>query len=161
MVGFNAMKKILLVILFSFLYSFTLYGIPDVQMMRYIDKIEKKRSVTMDDGLLLITYMINKKAPKNFKQRLTLIKKQKLLPDDYEVKPGDRFTRGHLAMIIARYLNLKGSILYYFFPNRRYSYRLLVYHGLMIPNKSEFDNLSGEEFIEIIRRVDEFKTKRK
>lgn len=63
--------------------------------------------------------------------------------------------RGEAALMAARYLNLKGSLFYVLFGTERYAVRACAAAEIMTDDCSEWDTLSGEELLEIMRLTGE------
>jgi hypothetical protein len=63
--------------------------------------------------------------------------------------------KGVAARLLARYLGLTDSLLYDIFGSERYAFRACVAAGIMVADGSEWDAVSGEELLEIMRRVAE------
>jgi len=70
---------------------------------------------------------------------------------------GDTLTKGMLAKMTARYLDLGGSIMYSIFGTERYAFRACIANGIMRADGSENDIISGPELLEVIGRVSEIK----
>jgi len=121
-----------------------------------LDEIADKSKVTLDDALFMILLIKEKNQiayKGNFKQRLAAVEKLELLPKNFKGQETQNLRRGQLAMMLTRLLKLKGSILYNMFPGERYSYKLCAYHELMPQKKSEWESLSGDELLEVIRKT--------
>lgn len=65
----------------------------------------------------------------------------------------DPLRRGALALMIARHLDLRGTLLYSIFRTERYAYKVCVKNHVMESDGSEWDRLSGGELVEIMRKV--------
>jgi len=61
--------------------------------------------------------------------------------------------RGALALMIARHMDLRGTLLYSIFHSERYAFKVCVTNHLMDSDGSEWDRLSGGELVEIMRKV--------
>ncbi len=151
------MKKYLLLFLVFAIVSPMLVFTQNNTMFKYLNSIDKKNETTIDDGVILILYMLKKNVPASYNARIKLMKKLGFMDNSFSKKKNDRLTRGDISLMIAKVLKLKGSFLYNLFGTGRYSYRLLVYHNLMPISKSEWDSISGEELIEAIRLASEYK----
>ncbi len=67
--------------------------------------------------------------------------------------PNAPLRRGTLATMIARYLNLGDSLMYFVIGTGRYATTACVAEGLMEGTASEWDALSGAELIDIATRA--------
>ncbi len=123
------------------------------QEINFINGLTGKSSVTFDDGFRMYMYVL-RKAPGGFEANVRALKGMKLLKADrYEAtRP---FRRGMLALMVARHLKLKGSLLYLMFDTRRYAHRACVGERIMAVDTSEWDKLTGDELIEVMAIVSE------
>lgn len=62
-------------------------------------------------------------------------------------------TRGMVALMTAKYLDLKGSFMYNLFGSERYAVKACVDEDLMDEDSSENDLMSGAELIEVLGRI--------
>ena len=67
----------------------------------------------------------------------------------------DPLRRGEAAAMVARYFKLKQSLFFNIFDSDRYAVRACVAAGIMEEDTSEWDILSGEQLLEIMRRAGE------
>ena len=71
-----------------------------------------------------------------------------------------KLTKGMASLMMARYLNLKKSLMYNIFGTERYAYRACLADNLFSGYGSENDLMSGAELIELFSKVKEFKNGR-
>lgn len=62
-------------------------------------------------------------------------------------------TRGMVALMTAKYLDLKGSFMYNIFKTERYAVRACIDEDLMDGDSSENDLMSGAELIEVLGKI--------
>jgi hypothetical protein len=89
------------------------------------------------------------------------MKDNKWLPGSIHQNQVAPLNKGVISQLLANALELKGSILFSIFGTQRYAVRLMVYHNLMPPLSSEWEHLSGDELLEIIRLASDFQENRK
>jgi len=117
----------------------------------FINALGEKETATYGDAVTIFIYVANK-TPRGFSQDVGVLR-------DAGISSGMEYTadrplrRGIVARMVARHMNLKGSLMYMIFGTERYAYTACVEGGVMDPNGSEWDVLSGEELIEVISRM--------
>jgi hypothetical protein len=123
------------------------------QEINFINELSGKKVVTFGEGIKMYLYTLGK-APAGFEANVQSLKDLKLLKlKSYdENKP---LHRGMLALIVARHLKLKGSLLYLMFDTERYAHRACVADRIMDVSTSELDKLTGDELLEVMAIVSE------
>lgn len=123
------------------------------QEINFINELSGKKVVTFGDGIRMYLYTLGR-APAGFDANVQALKALKLLKAKTynEQKP---LRRGMLALIVARHLKLKGSLLYLMFDTERYAHRACVAEKIMDANTSELDKLTGDELLEVMAIVSE------
>jgi len=123
------------------------------QEINFINELSGKKVVTFGEGIKMYLYTLGK-APAGFEANVQAMRDLKLLKfNKYdENKP---LHRGMLALIVARHLKLKGSLLYLMFDTERYAHRACVADKIMDVNTSELDKLTGDELLEVMAIVSE------
>ncbi len=129
----------------------------DQKLVQMVDAIGSKPIASINDGIVMVLMLAGKQVPDNFNARLEAVKVLGLLPAKFDKKEDTVMLRGDLAMMVARYLKPGGSFLYAICAGGRYSYKLLVFHEIMPPYKSEWDAMNGEELLEVVRLAENFK----
>lgn len=129
------------------------------QGINFINTLGEKKVATYDDALQIFMMEMGKPsggftANKRYLDRYGITIKM-----DY--KKDHPLRRGILCKMIARYLDIKDSLFYLIFKTERYAFRACASRGLMDANNSEWDKLSGEELLEIMLKVSDFKDKEK
>jgi hypothetical protein len=134
----NMLKKIIL--------SITLFLLPllalaqNTEEIEWINKLDTKAIATFGDAKRLFYSTF----PDLSKQQSNTIKLLNQYKDDAPLK------RGMIAAIIARELNLKGSLFYMLTGLERYACRACIAEGIMSANSSENDLISGPELLDIM-----------
>ena len=129
------------------------------QGINYINNLGEKKVATYDDALRMFMMEI-RKNPAGFNANKRVLDRAGItVKMDY--KKDQNLRRGILCKMIARYLDIKDSLFYLMFRTERYAFRACVSRGLMDANNSEWDKLSGEELLEVMAQVSEFKDKEK
>lgn len=143
------MKKIILFILFGVIpigsYS------QNIGSLNFIHDLDNKPGVTVEDTVAFFLLTLDKK-PGKFEENIdTLVILMNF--DKKKYKRDSYLTRGMLAHIIARYLDLKDSALYHIFGTERYAFKACVAEGIMDNDQSEWDRVTGSELIEIMEII--------
>jgi hypothetical protein len=119
--------------------------------------VASRKLATNDEafhGLLL--YLDNQDPADSYEERVTLLRKRRMLPTHFNGGPNDAVTRGTLSVSIVRALRIKGGVMMRLTgPNPRYATRELQFMGLYPPS-SQNQIFSGSEFVGIIGRLDDF-----
>ena len=129
---------------------------PDVQLDFWHNLAE--HPVTSNDeafhGVLL--YLDQNDPAEDYNGRVALLKSRKLLPDNFDKPAEEAITRGTLAIILVRALEIKGGLIMHVFgPSGRYATRELMYMNLYPPS-SPNQTFSGSEFLGIIGRIEDY-----
>ncbi|WP_010253988.1 hypothetical protein [Treponema primitia] len=74
-----------------------------------------------------------------------------LLPTDAEAEK--KISTGDLSLLLMKSFELKGGIMYSFFPNPRYAYRELRYRRCIPDSSDPIAKVTGEQFLHILGRV--------
>jgi hypothetical protein len=113
----------------------------EINQIEWLSQLDSKAIATFGDGKKLF-YM-------TFPE---FSEKHKASPMDELNKYSDNslLTRGMIAAIIARELNLKGSLFYMLTGLERYACRACIAEGIMSANSSENDLISGPELLDIM-----------
>lgn len=132
---------------------FTVAGAQDMGSLTFIENLGNKKKATFGDAVTFYMLTLDKKRT-GFARDLASLQKEGIAAG-YDLKADDVLRRGVIARMVARHLKLKDSLWYVVFGTERYAYRACVATGLMSPRGSEWDKVSGEELIEIMRHVGE------
>jgi len=88
----------------------------------------------------------------NFEQRLAGLEVKGLARADWRLQAEEPVTKGTLAYMLCRTLDIKGGVLMHLLPSRRYAYREAIYYELM-ERGSEYEPLTGPEAVGVLGRA--------
>jgi hypothetical protein len=116
------------------------------------------RPVTSNDeafhGLLL--YTDGEDPAASYGERVTTLKRRKMLPASFDESPEAAITRGDLAVAICRILEVRGGVMMRLTSGHpRYATRELQFLDVYPPS-SRWQTFSGNEFLGIIGRVEDY-----
>jgi hypothetical protein len=131
-------------ILFSGIFSFA----QDVSQLDWLSDLDGKSVATYGDAVRLFALQEGKKSA-------VALTGTGIELEDYS--QGDSLTKGMLAKMTARYLDLGGSLKYMIFGTERYAYRACIAYGIMRAAGSENDLISGPELVEVMGKISEMK----
>ena len=117
----------------------------------FINEIADKDEASFADGVYFFLLIMGK-TPESFDQNIDTLN-QEGITAGIELEEDSPLKRGALALMMARHLNLKDSLLFMMLKTERYAYRSCIANGIMHYNGSEWDKISGGELIEIMTRV--------
>lgn len=121
----------------------------DISEITAITGIADKPSATFSDAVNLLVIVSGEKAQGDVMKTSGI---QNVIRG-MNYKASDPLRRGALALMIARHLELRGTLLYSIFRTERYAYKVCVKNHVMDSDGSEWDRLSGGELVEIMRKV--------
>jgi hypothetical protein len=142
------MRRVVIIIALIFIAS-SVFS----QEINFINELSGKKVVTFADGVKMYMYALGK-APAGFVADVAVLKEMNMLKARTYDKDAP-LRRGMLALMVARHLKLKGSIMFLIFDTRRYAHRACVAERIMDINTSEFDLLTGDELLEVMAIVSE------
>jgi hypothetical protein len=121
----------------------------DLSEINIITGIADKPAATFSDAVNLFVIVSGEKA------RGDVMKTSGIqnITRGMNYRAEDPLRRGALALMIARHLDLRGTLLYSIFRTERYAYKVCVKNHVMESDGSEWDRLSGGELVEIMRKV--------
>ncbi len=106
---------------------------------------------------VFLVWMDGKDESRSFGQRIATLEQRGILDRNWAHDPLKAVSRGRLASMICRKLNLKTSVMLWLAgPSERAARRELIYREIMIAGGSDGDPLSGAEFVNILKRADEY-----
>jgi len=123
----------------------------DMGSLAFINDLADKKTATFGDAVKLFVVTLDRNSA-GFRQDLNVLKKAGVATG-YDIKEKAPLRKGVVARMAARYLKLDDSLWYDLFGTERYAFRACVAAEIMIVDGSEWDTVSGEELIEIMRRV--------
>jgi len=96
---------------------------------------------------------IDRKAAATYGDAVTLFKAETKKDIYLDYKNDATLTRGMVALMTAKYLDLKGSFMYNLFGTERYAVRACIAEGIMDEDSSGNDIMSGADLIEVLGRI--------
>jgi hypothetical protein len=146
------MKKFLTLIFFiTCAFSFS-------DEIEFTAGIYDKQSVTFTDGVTMYCYLYKLPVDKDFARNIDSLKtRMKYFPKKYLAE--NYFTVGDFSLFAMQYLNIKSGLFYLATQNGRYATRELMIRNIVPFNTSEYEKLSGQEFITLIQKVVEYEEK--
>lgn len=96
---------------------------------------------------------IDRKAAATYGDAVTLFKAETKKDVYLDYKNDATLTRGMVALMTAKYLDLKGSFMYNLFGTERYAVRACIAEGIMDEDSSGNDIMSGADLIEVLGRI--------
>ena len=118
----------------------------------YITALGDKQQATCGDALTIFMFQLGKK-PGNYTSNQETLRKEGIEVTDRA--EGESLRRGEIANMVAQHLKLSKSLFYNIFKTDRYAVKACVAAKIMTTDSSEWDLLSGEELIEIMRKAAE------
>ena len=88
----------------------------------------------------------------NFEEDLAYLVRQRIA-QGIKLKEKDEINLGTLSLMTARTLKLKGSLFFNIFGTKRYAVFACADAGLINNTSGVYDKVSGEEFVELIRKI--------
>jgi hypothetical protein len=103
-------------------------------------------------------YLYKLPVDKDFARNIDSLKtRMKYFPKKYLAE--NYFTVGDFSLFAMQYLNIKSGLFYLATQNGRYATRELMIRNIVPFNTSEYEKLSGQEFITLIQKVVEYEEK--
>ena len=96
---------------------------------------------------------IDKKAVATYGDALALFKEETKKDVSLGYKNDEPLTKGMVALMTAKYLDLKGSFMYNLFGTERYAVKACIEADLMDEDSSENDLMSGTALIEVLAKI--------
>lgn len=123
-----------------------------VESINSINKLADKDYVTVEEGMKFFVMVTTNKS-QSYNNNIKMLKSKGILDADFSEEGFAVLKRGILAKMVARQLELSGSLLYLLLDVERYATKACIADGIMIYSASERDVLSGGELIEIMTAV--------
>ncbi|HPS57887.1 MAG TPA: hypothetical protein PK514_07250 [Spirochaetota bacterium] len=96
---------------------------------------------------------IDRKVTATYGDAVTLFKAETKKDVSLNYKNDEPLTRGMVALMTAKYLDLKGSFMYNIFGSQRYAVKACIAEDLMDADSSANDLMSGPELIEVLAKI--------
>lgn len=143
------MKKLSLLIsaVLMFILSTASFA-QDMNQIEFLSSLDQKQTATYGDAIRLFALQEGKKSAE-------VLSGTGIELGGYS--QGDTLTKGMLAKMTARYLDLGGSLMYLIFGTERYAYRACIAYGIMRADGSENDIISGPELVEVMGKISDMK----
>lgn len=121
-----------------------------------------KQVATLDDGYRAICILrTGKDDGAKFEDRRALLVRDGIVPDSWPAEPQTKLTKGKLALMVCKALNIKGGLIARIFGmTERYALRELAYLGIM-PQKSGHLFVSGTELLSVLSRAARYEARRR
>jgi len=146
-------KQLLIILSVILFFSITSFA-QDASQLEWLSDLDEKPAATYGDAVKIFALQTSGKSS-SFKADSALLEKKGIALDGYV--EGEELSRGMLAKMTARYLDLGGSIMYMIFGTERYACSACIAYGIMRPDGSSNDVISGPELVEVLARVSEVK----
>jgi len=152
--------RLVRVLIFFGVILFTINIFPQgMKNIAFINELADRDEVTLGHAVRFFLLTVGAKT-QSFERNIRTLNRYGIM-EGITIEKDKPLSRGTLALMIARYLDLKGSLLYITFNIGRYAYRACVAEGIMHYSGSEWDLISGGELIEIMSIVSNvFRVKR-
>jgi len=116
-------------------------------------ELAQEKWCSNDSAFSLVLHMVDgQDSCGSFTERMELLKSKGLLRPDWQFAAGEPVTKGTLAYLVCRALDVKGGLLLRLLPSKRYAYREAVYQEL-VTRGSEHEPLTGPEAVGIMGRA--------
>ncbi len=105
-----------------------------------------------------IVWMEGADDSRNFGKRIVRLQEGGVLSPQWVHEPLAPLTRGRLASMICRKLDIRTSVaLALVGPVERAARRELIFRNIMLPGGGDGDSMSGAEFVNVLKRADEYR----
>lgn len=149
------MKKLfLLLTTASMLFTADISFGQSTDEIEWLNQIDKKQVVSYGDAVNLFMYQLGKK-PSTFENDSA-----RLISEGFGLEGYSQDTplsRGMIAKMTARYLDLGGSFIYLFLKTERYAWKACVANGIFPEDSSSNDEMNGPAMLETFSKISEIK----
>lgn len=116
-------------------------------------ELSQKKWCSNDEACSLVLHLMDgRDESQNFAQRLDTLQQRRILSDTWDLQADQPVTKGTVAYMLCRALDLEGGLFMHVIPSRRYAYREAVYANLM-QRGSDTEPLTGPEAVGIVGRA--------
>jgi len=106
-----------------------------------------------NQAMSMVLFLVDGQDNHNhFDQRVLTLDTRQLAQADWQLQAQEPVTKGTLAFMLCRALNIEGGLLMHLVPSRRYAYREAVYHRLMAAGSS-YEPVTGPEAVGVFSRA--------
>lgn len=127
----------------------------------FLYELAKKPHCSTDDAYRGMLYFIDgTDTAGNFQERTARLAMHGVIKKSWTHNPNSVATKGTVAYMLARAVGIKGGLMYNITGAcPRYALRELAYQGIIV-GTSEYDQISGTEYIGILGRADDYRQTR-
>ena len=127
--------------------------------IEFTSSIYDKSVVSFTDGVTMYCYMYKLPVDMDFSKNVESLKGSiKYFPAKYDAE--SVFTIGDFSLFAMQYLNINSGLFYLATHNGRYATRELTIRNIIPFNTSEYEKISGQEFITLIQKVVDYEENR-
>lgn len=120
----------------------------------FMDSLFEKKELTYGDCVKTFGYMYGLEVTDNNEGNIALLRsKVKYLP---KKTPDAKLTVGDLSLLLMQYLKIESGLFYLASRSGRYASRELMIRNIIAPNTPEMRTVSGELFINTLRKAVEY-----
>lgn len=125
----------------------------DMNNIIFINDVADKEAATFGDAVKFFILTMGRKS-RSYEKNIKYLHAKGIV-ESVNKETNTPLRRGTLSLMIAKYLNLRDSLLFMIFEIERYAFKACVANGIMDYLCSEWDIISGGELIEIMTNVSE------
>jgi hypothetical protein len=129
------------------LLSVTAWGQSAAEMESLLDAGE----ITCSQAAYFVLAAALEDPPQNPEAAFGMVLEQGWLPANS--KSGGSITLGGLSLLLMKAFDIKGGLMYRFFPLDRYAYREMIGRGFIEGRSYSTFTVSGEQFLRILENV--------
>ena len=122
-----------------------------ITSLQFADEISDKKEVTFGEVVKFFALTVQGQSS-SFENDLNYLVRNNIA-HGIKLKENDIVKMGTLSLMTARALNLKNTLLYNITGAKRYAVRACAAAGLIEEASGVLDKVSGEELIEIMRKI--------
>ncbi len=122
--------------------------------IEWLGQIDKKQTVTYGDAVDMFMFQTGKKPSSFENDSAALVSDGFGLAGYTQESP---LTRGMLAKMTAKYLDLGGSFMYIFLKTERYAWKACIANGIFPEEGSSTDKMSGAAMLEVFSKISDIK----
>ena len=119
--------------------------------LQIANELSSKSTITFGEAVRFLMLTIHGHYL-NFEEDLAYLVRQNIA-QGIKLKENDEINLGTLSLMTARTLKLKNSLFFNIFGTKRYAVRACADAGLINNTSGVHDKVSGEEFVELMRKI--------
>ena len=130
--------------------------------MNFWHSLNDKKLISHDEALhALLLFCCETDNARDYDDRVERLKKDLYLSENFDGLENEAITRGQLASILAKMLNIKGGVMMQLFgPTPRYALKEMVALRIF-PESSTQQVINGAQLIEIIGKAEDYQLQAK